>query len=168
MKLRVLNVFPETVSDGFGIRFAVYFSGCAHRCRGCHNPQSWDCSAGEELDDALKERIISELQSNPILDGITFSGGDPMFNPEEFLKFLKEVKSRTNLNVWCYTGYTYEELVSDSERKPILKYIDVLVDGRFVMSKKDPRLYFRGSSNQRILYLKNGKIVRDSKPEAEC
>lgn len=91
-----------------------------------------------------------------------------MFNPEEFLKFLKEVKSRTNLNVWCYTGYTYEELVSDSERKPILKYIDVLVDGRFVMSKKDPRLYFRGSSNQRILYLKNGKVVRDSKPEAEC
>ena len=168
VKLRVLNVFPETVSDGFGIRFAVYFSGCSHRCRGCHNPQSWDCSAGEELDDVLKERIISELQSNPILDGITFSGGDPMFNPEEFLKFLKEVKSRTNLNVWCYTGYTYEELVSDPKRKPILKYIDVLVDGRFVMSKKDPRLYFRGSSNQRILYLKNGKIVCDLKPEAEC
>ena len=168
MKLRVLNVFPETVSDGFGIRFAVYFSGCSHHCRGCHNPQSWDCNAGEELDDALKERIISELESNPILDGITFSGGDPMFNPEEFLKFLKEVKIRTNLNVWCYTGYTYEELASDTERKAILKYIDVLVDGRFVMSKKDPRLYFRGSSNQRILYLKNGKIVRNSKPEIEC
>lgn len=167
MKLRVLNVFPETVSDGFGIRFAIYFSGCLHRCRGCHNPQSWDCRAGDELDDVLKERIISELESNPILDGVTFSGGDPMFNPEEFLKFLKEVKSRTNLNVWCYTGYTYEELVSDLERKPLLKYIDVLVDGRFVMSKKDPRLYFRGSSNQRILHLKNGKAVRDFKPEAE-
>ena len=165
VQLRVLNVYSETVSDGFGIRFAVYFSGCSHHCRGCHNPQSWNPQEGEALDEVLQERILSELESNPILDGITFSGGDPMFNPQEFLKFLKLVKSRTGLNVWCYTGYTYEELIADPERKPILKYIDVLVDGKFMMSKKDPRLYFRGSSNQHILYLKNGKVLREAKPE---
>ena len=86
-----------------------------------------------------------------MLDGVTFSGGDPMFNPKEFIPLLREVKQRTGLNIWCYTGYTYEQLLADEERRAALNYIDVLVDGRFVQELYQPTLDFRGSTNQRIL-----------------
>lgn len=107
------------------------------------------------------------MEGNPLLDGVTFSGGDPLFNPEEFLKFLKKVKERTGLNVWCYTGYCYEDLLDDPLREPILHYIDVLVDGRFVKEQLEPRLYFRGSKNQRIIYLKDGRLEHIAKPEED-
>ncbi|MBO6102501.1 MAG: anaerobic ribonucleoside-triphosphate reductase activating protein [Opitutales bacterium] len=166
MELRVINVYPETVSDGFGIRFSVYFAGCSHHCPGCHNPQSWNPHAGELLDGDLSERILSQMEANPLLDGVTFSGGDPLFNPEEFLKFLKRVKERTGLNVWCYTGYVYENLLNDPKREPCLHFIDVLVDGPFKKELLEPRLYFRGSKNQRIIYLKDGRMEHVASPEA--
>ena len=157
--LRLLNVYPETISDGVGLRYSIYLSGCSHCCTGCHNPGSWSPLAGAIIDDAIVERIISEINANPLLDGVTFSGGDPFFNPEGFYGLLKAIKLGTGKNVWCYTGFLYEELAFVEKYSKALKYIDVLVDGRFIKDLHDPRLYFRGSSNQRVLMLKDGEAV---------
>ena len=107
----------------------------------------------EPLTELILSRIVAEINDNPILDGITISGGDPFYNPFALLALLRRLKEETHKNVWCYTGYTYESLLKDETRRPCLDYIDTLVDGPFVQSLFDPALSFRGSSNQRILHL---------------
>ena len=145
--LRLLRTFKETIVDGVGLRYSIYFSGCSHACPGCHNEYSWNPNNGIEL----TYKIFNEINQNELLDGITISGGDPLFNPKDMLKVLKFLKEKTKKNIWMYTGYTLEEIKKDDLRKKCLKYVDVLVDGRFIKELYDPNIKFRGSSNQRII-----------------
>ena len=149
--LRLLRTFKETIVDGVGLRYSIYFSGCSHACPGCHNEYSWNPNNGTELTYEILNEIANEINQNELLDGITISGGDPLFNPKDMLKVLKFLKEKTKKNIWMYTGYTLEEIKKDDLRQKCLKYVDVLVDGRFIKELYDPNIKFRGSSNQRII-----------------
>ena len=152
--LRIIGIYPETISDGYGLRYAIYFAGCAHRCPGCHNPQSHPFEGGYEVS---VDELFQAVEENPHLAGVTFSGGEPfcqpgaLLQPEAMAAFLRLVKERTGQNVWCYTGYTLEECLADPARRECLRWIDTLVDGRYVEALRDLSLDFRGSSNQRII-----------------
>ena len=152
--MNLLYTYPETIVDGDGIRYSIYLAGCTHHCPGCHNPESWNPNAGTPITGETIENMIREISGNPLLDGITFSGGDPFYNPGEFLPFIRKIKESTRLNVWCYTGYTYDEIKLQPKLAAILPYVDVLVDGKFEKSQYSPYLEFRGSSNQRIIRLR--------------
>ena len=152
--MKIIKIFKETISDGPGFRYSIYFSGCTHYCQGCHNPDTWKGDIGDLLDEEYMDRIISQINNNPLLDGVTLSGGDPFFNPAELLEFLKRLKEETQIDIWAYTGYTFEELIEDKVKKECLNYIDTLVDGKFDGSKANPELFYRGSSNQRIIDVK--------------
>lgn len=151
--LRLLNRYKETITDGPGLRYSIYLAGCAHHCPGCHNILSWNPAAGVPLDDAVLDDIIREICENPLLDGITVSGGDPFYNPEELTTLLCRLKQETHLPILVYTGFTIEVLESIPRYQKPLEYIDLLIDGPFVYSLRDPSLLFRGSSNQRFINL---------------
>ena len=157
--ISILEIVEDTTVDGPGFRTTVYCAGCPNRCPGCHNPQSWDIANGHEVD---VEEILDVILADPFAD-VTFSGGDPMFQPAGFAALAKAVKERSGKNIWCYTGFLFEELLRNPQQKELLEYIDVLVDGRFVEALKDEELRFRGSSNQRLINvpesLKNGNVV---------
>ena len=155
--LRILGTYKETVVDGEGLRYSIYFAGCTHACKGCHNKESWCSDNGKLVNLEYLDKIINEINSNSLLDGITLSGGDPLYNPEEMLEVVKYLKEKTKINIWLYTGYTIEELRKDNKRMAVLEYIDTLVDGEFVQELYDPLLKFRGSSNQRIIRKKDFK-----------
>ena len=152
--MNLLFTYPETIVDGDGIRYSIYLAGCRHHCKGCHNPESWNPSAGSVLTDEKLEEIIAEINDNPLLDGITLSGGDPFYNPEELVCLLKKLKRRTGQNIWCYTGYRFESILKNPRQAALLKYIDVLVDGKYCEELKDKSLLFRGSKNQRLIDVK--------------
>lgn len=154
--MKIAGFYDESISNGLGWRAVLFVSGCPHHCPGCHNKEAQDFNYGEEFNE---EEILKRIKENSILNGITISGGEPLCkeNIPGVLKFIKDVKEiRPEFNVWCYSGYTLDQLIdrNDEETNECLNQIDVLVDGRFVEAKKDPTLKFRGSSNQRILDLK--------------
>ena len=154
--MKIAGFYDESISNGLGWRAVLFVSGCPHHCPGCHNKEAQDFNYGEEFNE---EEILKRIKENSILNGITISGGEPLCkeNIPGVLKFIKDVKEiRPEFNVWCYSGYTLDQLIdrNDEETNKCLNEIDVLVDGRFVEEKKDPTLKFRGSSNQRILDLK--------------
>ncbi len=149
--LKIIKIFKETISDGPGFRYSIYFSGCSHYCQGCHNPETWKGDIGDEVTDEYMEKIISQIKNNPLLDGVTLSGGDPFFEPKELLEFLKRLKSQVDIDVWAYTGYLFEVLKAGKTTRECLDYIDTLVDGKFEKANANPELFYRGSSNQRII-----------------
>ena len=136
--------------DGPGFRTSIYCAGCAHRCPGCHNPQSWDFAGGKEV---TVEELLEVIKSDEFAN-VTFSGGDPLYQVEAFTELARRVKEETDKTIWCYTGFTYEEVLADPRLNQILPYLDVLVDGPYVEALRDTNLPFRGSSNQRIIKLK--------------
>ena len=150
--MNYIDIIPETITDGIGVRTSIYVSGCNHHCKECHNPQTWDFKVGKTLTKDIIYDVIKHIKEDPIQCGITFSGGDPLEvgNAEDLLDFLKILKEE-DINIWCYTGYTYEELLKMTPQKECLNYIDVLVDGPYIKELKYPDLIFRGSSNQRII-----------------
>ena len=150
--LRILDILEETMADGPGLRTSVYCAGCAHHCPGCHNPQSWDFAGGREM---TVEEILGVIKDDEF-SNVTFSGGDPMYQVEGFTELARRIKEETGKTIWCYTGFTYEEILANKRMSMILPYLDVIVDGPFVQALRDPELLFRGSSNQRLIYL-NGK-----------
>lgn len=144
--LRVIDISEGTSVDGPGLRTSIYFAGCNHHCEGCHNPQSWDPKAGR---DVSIEELLKVIDFNDF--NVTFSGGDPLFQAEEVTELARRIKSELNKNIWCYTGYLWENIIDDERFLPLLKTIDVLVDSPFILSQRDIELRFRGSSNQRII-----------------
>jgi anaerobic ribonucleoside-triphosphate reductase activating protein len=164
MKIRLATpiLLEDSIVDGEGIRTVIWTQGCAHKCPGCHNPQTHSFYDGFELDIDEVKREIDKLEGQ---DGITFSGGDPFYQVEACLELAKYIKSK-KMNVWCYTGFTYEVLISLSKNNSkiieLLKTIDVLIDGPFLLEQKSLDCTFRGSKNQRIIdtkeSLKNKKV----------
>ena len=163
--MKMAGFYDESISNGLGWRAVLFVSGCPHNCPGCHNKIAQDYNYGQEFN---KEEIINRICENSILKGITISGGEPLCkeNIAEVADFIQDVKKvRPEFNVWCYSGYTMEQLQArnDETTDKILKEIDVLVDGRFIESQKKQNLKFRGSANQRIIdvpeSLKEHKII---------
>ena len=166
MKLRIASpVICDSIVDGPGLRMVVWTQGCKHNCKGCHNPQTHSLNGGYEVD---TKDIINKMASLKLQQGITLSGGEPFLQPAPLAEIAKEAHN-INLDVWSYTGFTFEELIDKNnplyfENMELLKNVDVLVDGRFEINKRDISLLFRGSSNQRIIdvkeSLKQNKIIK--------
>ena len=144
--IRVLSIIEDTMVDGPGFRTSIYCAGCRHKCPGCHNPQSWDFSGGREMS---TEELMRIIMADPYAN-VTFSGGDPMYQAAGFAELARAIHRRTNKDIWCFTGFRFEDLIQHDQRE-LLEQLDVLVDGPYVAALRDPDLLFRGSSNQRII-----------------
>lgn len=148
LKIRIAGIVPESYVDGEGIRFTVFMQGCLRNCPGCHNPNTHSTDGGKIIDTA---EIIDAVKKNPLLTGITLSGGEPLLQIEPALEIAKATKN-LNLDVWLYTGYKFEEIPAEAQE--LLKFVDVVVDGEYIEELRDLELEFRGSKNQRIIYLR--------------
>lgn len=152
--IRLSGIAYESLVNGPGMRRVFFAQGCKHNCKGCFNPDTHDFNGGEERD---MDELISDTLSNPILRGVTFSGGDPWEQADKFAYMAKAFKDN-GLDIWSYTGYTYEYIVENKDKKlgwnDLLNNIDVLVDGKFQEEKMQDGLKFRGSINQRIVDVK--------------
>ncbi|MBQ8762291.1 MAG: anaerobic ribonucleoside-triphosphate reductase activating protein [Clostridia bacterium] len=150
-KIRVAGLVNDSITDGPGIRFTIFVQGCPHNCKGCHNPQTHDFDAGKLYDD---EEIFTQIKNNPLLTGVTFSGGEPMCQADKLLPLAKKIKE-LGLELAIYSGFLYENLIQKNDSiKNLLNIADVLIDGPFVESLRDYSLKFKGSSNQRVIDLK--------------
>jgi len=152
-QIRIAGLTDDSIVDGKGIRFVIFTQGCLHHCKGCHNPETWDMNGGKIMN--ITE-IEEKIEANGLIDGITFSGGDPFYQADACAKIAKWGKAR-GLNIWAYTGFLYEELLKMPEVKDFLDLVDVLVDGPFILEEKSLLLNFRGSTNQRVIDLNETK-----------
>lgn len=149
MELKIAGVVTESIVDGKGIRYTVFTQGCPHHCPGCHNPQTWPFEGGRSV---TPGELFEEFKKNPMLKGITFSGGEPLCQPVPLTELAKLVHG-IGKDVTVFTGYTYEELTGkhDPDIDALLAETDVLIDGPFIEAQKDLELVFRGSGNQRLI-----------------
>ncbi|MDE6036611.1 MAG: anaerobic ribonucleoside-triphosphate reductase activating protein [Ruminococcus sp.] len=148
-EIRIAGTVNDSIVDGDGIRFTIFTQGCPHDCKGCHNPQTHDFNGGTLTD---TEELLEKIKSNPLLDGVTFSGGEPFCQAHVLAGLGKEIKS-LGLNITTYTGYTFEELYNGNNPhwNELLSVTDILIDGKYVEELKDWTIKFRGSSNQRYI-----------------
>lgn len=146
--MKVIDIVRGTTVDGPGFRTSIYFAGCRHACKGCHNPETWDFNAGTEMTFDEIMAIVEEEDFD-----VTFSGGDPLYHPDEVLELSRRIVA-TGHNVWLYTGFTIEEINANPDLLSAVEFVDTIVDGPYIASLRDPDLRFRGSSNQRIIKLR--------------
>ena len=163
------DIKKADVANGLGVRVSVFVSGCTHHCKNCFNREAWDFNYGKEFTEKEEERVINELD-HPYVAGLSLLGGEPLehVNQKGLLPLVKKVKEKfPEKNIWCYTGYKFDKDIMENmcknweETPEILKYIDVIVDGEFEEDKKDLKLRFKGSSNQRIIDVK--KSLKENK-----
>lgn len=160
--LRIAGTVNDSIVDGDGIRFTIFTQGCPHNCKGCHNPQTHDFNGGKIVS---TDELLEKIKQNPLLDGVTFSGGEPFCQAHGLAVLGEKIKS-LGLNITTYTGYTFEELYANRDRNhwgELLSVTDILIDGPFVLVLKDWTIKFRGSSNQRYIdcqaSLREGRAV---------
>lgn len=150
MKLRIAGTVNDSIVDGPGIRFSIFVQGCPHNCKGCQNPQTHDFNGGKIVD---TDELLDMIKGNPLLDGVTFSGGEPFCQAEALAYLGKEIK-KLDLNIVTFTGFTFEKLYDDRSKEhwgDLLGVTDFLIDGPFILEQKDWEIKFRGSSNQRYI-----------------
>ena len=152
MIVNVAGIDPNSLVNGPGLRYVLYVQGCKHHCKGCHNEHTWSFGTGKNM---FIEEIFEDIKKNiPLIKGITLSGGDPMEQAEPLYYLCKRVKEELGLNIWCYTGYTYEDIIygADKNKEKLLKTIDTLVDGKFEENNTNGEHKYIGSNNQRIIH----------------
>jgi len=165
--MRIANTVRDSIVDGPGLRFTVFTQGCPHGCPGCHNQGTWSFDGGEDM---TVEELVSRMGNDPLLTGLTLSGGEPFCQAAECAKLARQAKKR-GLSVWTYTGYTYEALLEKGEpaHLELLSVSDVLVDGPFVEKLKSYEALYRGSTNQRLIDLnatrRTGQVTLWSRPD---
>lgn len=158
MEIQMMRIVTDTTVDGPGWRTSIYCAGCRHACAGCHNRETWSFEAGRPMtiDEIMTE--LAETEGN-----ITFTGGDPMYQAPAFTELARRIREELHRTIWCYTGFLFEEVAADAEMSRLLPYLEVLVDGPFVIAEKNLDLYFKGSNNQRLIdvqrTLAEGRIV---------
>lgn len=161
-QLRIAGTVRDSITDGPGLRYTIFVQGCPHHCEGCHNPQTHDFNAGKVVD---IKTLFDEAISNPLLCGVTFSGGEPMCQAKALAELAQMFKDSGVDDIACYTGYTAEQLLEDKvpDAKLLMQKLDVLIDGPFVKSLRCYEAKFKGSSNQRVVdvakTLQSGKVV---------
>ena len=157
--MNIAGIIGDSIVDGPGLRTTVFFQGCAHKCEGCHNPETHSFGTANEMS---VERIIEKIKKNPLCRGVTLSGGDPVFQAKEAKELCKVLKKQ-GYEVALYTGFTWEELLTEknADRLELLRNVDILIDGRFEIAKRTLELKFRGSSNQRIIESKKSMAQFD-------
>ncbi len=164
IKIRIAGIANDSIVDGKGIRFTIFVQGCPHKCRGCHNPQTHDFDGGA---DTSTEELLAKIKANPLLDGVTFSGGEPFCHAAALAYLAREIHS-LGLDIVTYSGYTFEELLAGADAHPewleLLKETDILIDGRFEEELKSYDVRFRGSTNQRYLDAKESLKQKKAVP----
>lgn len=167
--MRYHNITKDDMLNGDGLRVVLWVAGCSHHCKDCQNPVTWDPDGGILFDSAAKQELFEELEK-PYISGITFSGGDPLHpaNYPDIFGLAKEIKNNyPDKTIWLYTGYTWEEVLNRANW--ILRYVDVLVDGKFEADKKDNRLLWKGSSNQQVIDVQATLKIKNLKlPVIHC
>ena len=146
--IRISGITPESIVDGEGIRYVIFTQGCPHHCHGCHNPSTHSFDGGKLV--TIHELLSDIAKNRNYIDGITLSGGEPFCQAHQCSIIAREAR-RMGLSVWCYTGYSFEELIGQYESALLLHYVDVLVDGPFILEERSLNLDFRGSRNQRLV-----------------
>lgn len=162
-QIRIAGIVAESVVDGPGLRYTIFTQGCRHNCKACHNPQTHDFNGGYVVD---TDNLFNEMLEDPLIKGMTFSGGEPFEQPKPLAELAAKVHA-VGGDIISYTGYTYEQLLNNAAKNPsimdLLKQTDVLIDGPFILEERDLTLKFRGSKNQRVIdvkeSLKSGKVI---------
>jgi anaerobic ribonucleoside-triphosphate reductase activating protein len=166
--MRIAGIVRESIVDGPGLRFTIFAQGCPHGCRGCHNESTHDFDGGYDCE---LSKLLEEIDKNPLLSGVTFSGGEPFCQPEPFYRLGLEIKAR-GLDITAYSGYTLEQLKDMSQKDlfigKLLGIIDYLVDGPFILEERDLTLEFRGSRNQRFIRMADVREPSEIRVTTNC